>query len=51
MNRAPGPNDNWWSDHAARCNGQFIKTKEPEGFGVKKPAAERKNSLIVKEKG
>lgn len=30
MNRAPGPNDNWWNDHKANCSGNFIKIKEPE---------------------
>jgi len=36
MNRVPGPNDTWWSQHQATCNGSFIKIKEPENFGVKK---------------
>lgn len=36
MNRAPGPNDNWWAQHKATCGGSFVKVKEPEGFGVKK---------------
>lgn len=35
-NRAPGPNDLWWKDHKASCNGTFIKIKEPEGFGQRK---------------
>ncbi|THD18178.1 SprT domain-containing protein Spartan [Fasciola hepatica] len=30
MNRAPGPNDTWWSQHQALCQGTFIKIKEPE---------------------
>ncbi|VDK40872.1 unnamed protein product [Taenia asiatica] len=30
MNRAPGPNDIWWSEHQASCSGQFIKILEPE---------------------
>jgi len=29
MNRAPGPSDRWWSEHAANCDGVFIKVKEP----------------------
>jgi hypothetical protein len=31
MNRPPGPNDNWFADHQASCNGIYIKIKEPEG--------------------
>ncbi|KAI4470043.1 hypothetical protein MML48_1g18655 [Holotrichia oblita] len=29
-NRAPGPYDRWWSEHARTCGGTFIKVKEPE---------------------
>uniref|UniRef100_A0A1A9X5A8 Protein with SprT-like domain at the N terminus n=1 Tax=Glossina brevipalpis TaxID=37001 RepID=A0A1A9X5A8_9MUSC len=29
-NRAPGPNDIWWSKHQRECNGIFIKIKEPD---------------------
>ncbi|XP_035224881.1 sprT-like domain-containing protein Spartan [Stegodyphus dumicola] len=36
MNRAPGPNDNWWAQHQATCGGKFIKIKEPEGYGKKR---------------
>ncbi|KAF1750122.1 hypothetical protein GCK72_016668 [Caenorhabditis remanei] len=36
-NRAPGPNDRWWAQHRQTCGGDFIKVKEPEGFGAKKP--------------
>ncbi|XP_012522847.1 sprT-like domain-containing protein Spartan [Monomorium pharaonis] len=32
MNRAPGPMDFWWKEHQEKCNGQFIKIKEPENF-------------------
>ena len=32
MNRAPGPNDNWWSDHSRTCGGKFTKVKEPENY-------------------
>lgn len=39
MNRAPGPNDRWWTNHQAICNGTFIKIKEPEGYGVKQKQA------------
>lgn len=30
MNRAPGPNDNWWAQHEATCGGKYIKVREPE---------------------
>lgn len=30
MNRAPGPNDTWWNQHQALCQGTFVKIKEPE---------------------
>lgn len=39
MNRAPGPNDKWWANHKAVCNGIFIKVKEPEKYGLKKKSA------------
>ncbi|CAA98538.1 DNA-dependent metalloprotease dvc-1 [Caenorhabditis elegans] len=32
-NRAPGPNDRWWSQHQQSCGGNFLKVKEPEGYG------------------
>ncbi|KAJ1347345.1 hypothetical protein KIN20_002381 [Parelaphostrongylus tenuis] len=35
-NRAPGPNDLWWSSHKSSCNGIFEKIKEPEGYGQRK---------------
>ncbi|XP_013179229.1 PREDICTED: sprT-like domain-containing protein Spartan [Papilio xuthus] len=28
-NRAPGPNDYWWSRHQKTCGGTFVKIKEP----------------------
>jgi len=43
MNRAPGPNDLWWADHAATCGGKFHKIKEPENFGKKKGKSSKKN--------
>ena len=36
MNRAPAPLDRWWPEHAARCNGQFVKVKQPDDYGEKK---------------
>uniref|UniRef100_T1JGT5 Protein with SprT-like domain at the N terminus n=1 Tax=Strigamia maritima TaxID=126957 RepID=T1JGT5_STRMM len=32
MNRAPGPNDTWWSEHRATCGGTFNKIKQPDGY-------------------
>jgi len=32
MNRAPGPSDFWWDEHQRKCNGEFIKIKEPKNF-------------------
>jgi predicted SprT family Zn-dependent metalloprotease len=29
MNRAPGPNDMWWEDHKAQCDGSYHKIAEP----------------------
>lgn len=39
MNRAPGPNDKWWSNHQKMCGGEFKKIKEPD-----KPEKKKKNS-------
>ncbi|VDN94714.1 unnamed protein product [Brugia pahangi] len=36
MNRAPGMNDFWWKEHQMTCGGNFVKVKEPEGYGTKK---------------
>lgn len=30
MNRAPGPNDRWWTQHQTTCGGTFAKIKEPQ---------------------
>eukprot|EP01080_Neovahlkampfia_damariscottae_P006456 gene6456-10462_t len=30
MNRAPSKHDRWWAEHEAKCNGSFVKIKEPE---------------------
>ena len=35
MNRAPGPTDWWWAQHAATCGGAYSKVREPEGFGAR----------------
>lgn len=40
-NRAPGPNDCWFSTHQRTCGGTFVKIKEPEKK-TKKSAAEKK---------
>lgn len=49
MNRAPGPNDTWWANHQAICGGNFIKVKEPEGYGMKKKSAAPSHSKINKQ--
>ncbi|KAA0195714.1 Zinc finger RAD18 domain containing protein [Fasciolopsis buskii] len=38
MNRAPGPNDTWWDQHQALCQGTFVKIKEPEKISSSKNA-------------
>nr|XP_022916074.1 sprT-like domain-containing protein Spartan [Onthophagus taurus]XP_022916075.1 sprT-like domain-containing protein Spartan [Onthophagus taurus] len=38
INRAPGPNDFWWSEHQSRCGGIFTKIHEPE---KKKPQQQK----------
>lgn len=30
MNRAPGPNDFWWTTHHAACGGKFVKIRGPD---------------------
>ena len=42
MNRAPGPNDNWWREHSLTCGGKFTKVKEPENY-------RQKNSTTAKD--
>ena len=49
MNRPPGPNDFWWSDHERNCGGRYIKVKEPEGFSDKKARQGSKNGKIYFE--
>ncbi|VEN42913.1 unnamed protein product [Callosobruchus maculatus] len=39
INRAPGPHDRWWGEHARSCGGTFIKIQEPP-----KPEPKRKKS-------
>jgi hypothetical protein len=43
MNRAPGKNDTWWSQHESKCNGKFTKVSEPQLFKQKQ---EEKNSKL-----
>merc|ERR1712156_206078 len=50
MNRAPCPNDNWWSQHQNTCGGTYTKVKEPENYGRKKTGDKRKKE-IPKVKG
>lgn len=50
MNRAPGPNDNWWQQHQSTCGGTYTKIREPEGYGKKKGSGKenKKASHIFK---
>lgn len=41
-NRAPGPSDRWWAQHAQTCSGTFEKIKEPEP--KRKKAAKREGT-------
>lgn len=47
-NRAPGPNDRWWSSHQSSCGGTFVKVKEPEPKQKKK--AEPKKRKLAQTK-
>jgi predicted SprT family Zn-dependent metalloprotease len=47
-NRAPGPNDFWWSKHQQTCGGKFIKIKEPEKVQKKREA--KPKSAVKKPK-
>lgn len=48
MNRAPGPNDIWWTEHQATCSGIFMKIKEPEGFIKNKKSITNHSKFIIK---
>jgi endogenous inhibitor of DNA gyrase (YacG/DUF329 family) len=48
MNRAPGPNDKWWSDHIRKCGGTFQKIREPER--VEKPTKSKRGNKIEETK-
>ena len=53
MNRVPGPNDSWWSQHQSTCGGTYTKIKEPENYGKKKKTADKRKKEIppLKSKG
>lgn len=44
-NRAPSPNDLWWSQHQATCGGTFIKIKQPEST-AQKNSSKRKTDEV-----
>ncbi|KAM3175076.1 hypothetical protein ACTXT7_009260 [Hymenolepis weldensis] len=44
VNRAPGSNDLWWSEHQASCNGQFIKINEPADYKNKQKKAKKESA-------
>ncbi|KAF4306231.1 putative zinc finger rad18 domain-containing protein [Botryosphaeria dothidea] len=52
MNRAPGKNDSWWSQHQADCGGSFTKIADPgltkkqiESLSAKDRAGRQKNKI------
>ena len=49
MNRAPGPHDLWWADHARKCSGIFEKIAEPEGFKSKQIKRKSDDSICSNE--
>ncbi|CAH1979679.1 unnamed protein product [Acanthoscelides obtectus] len=44
INRAPGPQDRWWGEHARGCGGTFIKVKEPPKPEPKRTKSESKSN-------
>eukprot|EP01138_Halocafeteria_seosinensis_P010857 gb/GECG01011090.1/.p1 GENE.gb/GECG01011090.1/~~gb/GECG01011090.1/.p1 ORF type:complete len:395 (+),score=55.27 gb/GECG01011090.1/:1-1185(+) len=46
MNRAPAPNDFWWSRHQQECGGTFHKISEPEDYRSKGKGKKGQNSQI-----
>ncbi|XP_045137375.1 DNA-dependent metalloprotease SPRTN-like isoform X2 [Portunus trituberculatus] len=40
MNRAPGPNDNWWAHHQQTCGGTYAKIQEPDRSGATKKGSQ-----------
>jgi hypothetical protein len=44
MNRAPAPNDFWWSRHQKECGGTFHKVSEPENYRTKGKAKNKQNT-------
>ena len=46
MNRAPGPNDRWWSEHLRSCGGTYTKIKEPENYGKNNKKRKKENEPI-----
>jgi len=50
MNRAPGARDRWWAQHQQSCGGNFVKVREPDGFGKKgKKGTEEKSKAGKKD--
>jgi len=49
MNRAPSPNDPWWTKHQITCGGNFIKIKGPELNDEEERAGHHKKSRKTKE--
>ena len=45
MNRAPGPNDNWWARHQQTCGGTYVKIQEPD----RSKATKKESNINSKE--
>uniref|UniRef100_A0A0P4W294 Protein with SprT-like domain at the N terminus n=1 Tax=Scylla olivacea TaxID=85551 RepID=A0A0P4W294_SCYOL len=41
MNRAPGPNDNWWAQHQQTCGGTYSKIQEPDRSATAKKGSKK----------
>ncbi|XP_002155651.2 DNA-dependent metalloprotease SPRTN isoform X1 [Hydra vulgaris] len=46
MNRAPSTRDTWWTEHATKCGGSFIKIKEPDSYTKGKSKKEKMKKSI-----
>ena len=49
MNRAPSPRDSWWYAHRQKCEGQFVKVKEPDGYKDKRKSGKKAGTEPVSQ--
>ena len=47
MNRAPGPNDNWWAHHQQTCGGTYTKIQEPDRSATSKKGSKTASKYIM----